>query len=66
MTSEFLIHCSYCGFNFESESRRKDQQCPECSHRASGGEPIDKSKHQAGIKTNYKGTPMDETENTVP
>lgn len=66
MTEQFLVHCSYCGFNFESESSRSDQKCEECGHRASSAEPIEDSHHTLGIKTNYKGQPFDETDNQVP
>lgn len=66
MATDFIVHCSYCGYNFESDSSRADQQCPECDHRASSADPAEKSKHEVGIKTNYKGQPMDETENKVP
>lgn len=66
MASEFIVHCSYCGFNFESESRRSDQQCPDCGHRASSAEPSEESNHEVGVKTNYKGQLMEETENKVP
>lgn len=66
MAKDFIVHCSYCGYNFESDTRRADQKCPECNHRASSAELTEKSQHKVGIKTNYKGKPMDETENKVP
>lgn len=64
--TQFIVHCSYCGYNFGSDISRQDQRCPECGHRASSAEPTEDSHHTLGIKTNYKGEPMDETENRVP
>jgi tRNA(Ile2) C34 agmatinyltransferase TiaS len=66
MAEEYLVHCSFCGYNFDSASHKSDQQCPSCDHRASHAEPIEESNHTLGIKTNYKGKPFDETENKVP
>lgn len=66
MADTFIVHCSYCGYNHKSGSSSPDQECPECGHRASKATPEEDSKHEVDIKTNYSGTPLDETENKIP